>query len=87
MGLFDDDPALRPTAPPPPPGAPFNESGYCKFCGSPLLWVSREDGTRMPLDKNYEERWITESGTSPMKARKRRTYTCHFDTCSKKGGR
>lgn len=87
MGLFDDDPALGGKRDEDPPRTPFNESGYCKFCGKPLLWVSTHGGARMPLDRDYEERWITESGTQPMKARKRRTYTCHLDTCPKKGGR
>lgn len=62
------------------------ESGYCKFCGKPLLWVTTNNGARMPLDKEESVmRWVTDATTNPMSAKMRKTYTSHMDTCTKKG--
>ncbi len=63
----------------------MSESGYCKFCGKPLLWITTANGgSRMPLDKDsHEMRWVTDATNNPMTAKMRKTYTSHMDTCTK----
>lgn len=56
---------------------------YCKDCGKPVRWCATDGGRRMPLDADHEDRYVLDPATDPMIGRRRKTYTCHFDTCPK----
>jgi hypothetical protein len=62
----------------------MEEAGVCKHCHARLLWVSTQNGKRMPLDHEPERRFVLDSGASPMVGRLRNTYTCHLETCRSK---
>jgi hypothetical protein len=58
-----------------------DRKSYCRSCGKPVLWVETENGRRMPLDYEPEQRFVLDAHTDPMTARMRRTYASHFSTC------
>jgi hypothetical protein len=62
-----------------------SESGTCRYCHARLLWVDTQNGKRIPLDLDPERAYVLDSGSSPMVARQRNVFTCHFDTCTTKG--
>lgn len=79
----------------------MGERGTCRHCNAQVLWVETQNGAKMPLDFEPERRYVTETyvpkgedafargaaghmGTV-MRARQRNVYTCHFDTCRKRG--
>lgn len=64
-----------------------DEAGTCRNCNARLLWVSTQNGKRMALDHTPERGYVVDASTDPMIARQRNVYTCHFDTCRKKGPR
>lgn len=61
------------------------EHGACRLCGKALLWVDTANGKRMPLDQHPDRGYVLDAGKSPMVARQRNVYACHFDTCKKRG--
>lgn len=57
----------------------MNES-KCKSCGAEIIWAKTHAGKRVPLDKEFENRFYFE----PAKGDKvifARTYKTHFATC------
>ena len=60
----------------------MSEAGICNACGARLLWVSTQNGKRMPLDYDAQRRFVIDGAT--MVARERNVYVCHFTTCKKR---
>lgn len=60
----------------------MSEATNCTHCGARILWVSTQNGKRMPLDNEPERRYVIDGAT--MTAKQRNAYVCHFDTCKKR---
>lgn len=59
----------------------MSERGTCKSCGAAILWAETESGRMIPLDYEPESRYVLSAATTPMKAVRRNTFTCHLNTC------
>lgn len=62
----------------------MSETGTCRDCGERIIWVETDNGRRMALDHEPIRRYVISAGESPIKARQRNTYDCHFDTCKRR---
>lgn len=60
---------------------------FCKDCGKPFYWAQMQDGQKVPIDEKSDQvRFVVvkrREGKNPAIVRKVRTYTCHWQTCTK----
>lgn len=54
---------------------------YCRSCGRQIIWCATDGDKRMPLDAEFEMRFVLDALADPMVGRLRRTYVSHFATC------
>lgn len=55
---------------------------YCRGCGAEIIWALTVEGNRMPLNAQFEGRFILEPNPdgAPL-ATVKATYISHFATC------